>query len=103
MKRKTTLFQLLALLMLMVSVDSFSQNVSSVRQRLNYIFQPLEKNRVPTGFLLDYAIDLVDFTQYDGAILTDSNYVSLPIYEDILHSLYPACVRPTKPIYQSKK
>lgn len=87
MKRKKTLFQLLVLLMLIASVDLFSQNVSSVRQRLDYMFQPLEKDRVPTGFLLDYAIDLVDFTQYDGTTLTDSNYVSLTTYEDILHSV----------------
>ncbi len=57
------------------------------------MFQPLEKDRVPTGFLLDYAIDLVDFTQYDGTTLTDSNYVSLTTYEDILHSLHSASER----------
>lgn len=62
-----------------------------MRERLDYMFQTLEKDRVPTGFLLDYAIDLVDIAQYDGTTLTDSNYVSLYTYEDILHSLHSAC------------
>lgn len=80
----------LLLIALVISINLYSQNVAPIREQLNYIFQPLEKNRVPTGFLLDYAIDLVDLTQYDGSILTDSNYVSLTTYEDILHSLHSA-------------
>lgn len=88
----------LSVFLTLISLDLYSQDTNSVRQRLNYMFQPLEKNKVPTGFLLDYAIDLVDFTQYDGSILTDSNYISLPLYEDILHSLYSACVRPKNQI-----
>ena len=78
--------------------NAYSQSSYKMRERLDYMFQPLEKDRVPTGFLLDYAIDLVDLTQYDGTTLTDSNYVSLTTYEDILHSLHSACVQTTNPI-----
>lgn len=81
------------LLVQILSSNMYSQNSYRIRERLDYMFQPLEKDRVPTGFLLDYAIDLVDFTQYDGTTLTDSNYVSLTTYEDILHSLHSASER----------
>ncbi len=71
--KRSALFYVLVFLMLISPIGSFSQNSYRIRERLDYMFQPLEKDRVPTGFLLDYAIDLVDITQYDGTILTDNN------------------------------
>lgn len=88
----------LLFLLFVVSNNTYSQSSYRIRERLDHMFQPLEKDRILTGFLLDYAIDLVDLTEYDGTILTDSNYVSLSTYEDILHSLHSACVQTTNPI-----
>ena len=46
-----------------------------VRASLDEMFDNLDKTKIPTGLLLDYAVDLVDFSKFDGISLTDSNYV----------------------------
>ena len=37
-----------------------------VRSALDEMFEDLDKSRVPTGYLLDYAVDLVELSDYDG-------------------------------------
>lgn len=54
------------------------------------MFESLDKSKVPTGYLLDYAMDLVEFERYNGTELTDSNYVDISVFEDILSSLKSA-------------
>lgn len=49
---------------------------------MNYVFSPLEKNRVPTGLLLDYAMEFADLKSYNG-VLTDSNKVNAGLLNDI--------------------
>ena len=49
---------------------------------MNYVFAPLEKNRVPTGLLLDYAMEFADLKSYNG-VLTDSNKVNAGLLIDI--------------------
>lgn len=52
-----------------------SQEVTTNEMR-NYLDRMFEKtllNKVPTGFLLDYVVDLVDFNKYGGTELSDSN------------------------------
>ncbi len=68
-------------------------NYSEVRSYLNSMFQQLNKNRVPTGLLLDYGIDLVDLEDYDGTILADSTYVNVDIYRDILKTIISSDVK----------
>lgn len=34
--------------------------------RMNYIFQLLEKNRVPDGLLLDYAMEFTNLSNFNG-------------------------------------
>lgn len=71
-----------------------STNVNgNVRSQLDNMFEDLDKNRIPTGFLLDYAIDLLDIEPYNGLELTDQNYVSRPIFDDIVKSIQSAAVR----------
>lgn len=61
-----------------------------VRTSIDEMFEELDKTRVPTNLLLDYAVDLVDLSTYDGKILTDSNYVNIQTFEDILRSIRSA-------------
>lgn len=68
-----------------------------LRLQLDTMFSGVDKSKVPTQFLLDYAIDLVDLSNYDGSVLTDSNYISLIDYENILRSIRSACVSSTMP------
>lgn len=74
---------------------SQAQTVTSneiVRSSLDEMFEDLDKSKVPTGYLLDYAMDLVEFDRYNGMELTDSNYVTTPIFEEILLSVKSASV-----------
>ena len=63
-----------------------------VRSALDEMFEDLDKSRVPTGYLLDYAVDLVELSDYDGTELTDSNYVDRALLADILRSVRSASV-----------
>ena len=63
-----------------------------VRTSLDEMFEDLDKTKIPTSLLLDYAVDLVDLSYYDGTMLTDSNYVNLKTFEDILRSIRSASV-----------
>lgn len=58
---------------------------------MNYIFGPLEKNRVPYGLLRDFAIELTDLEHYNG-LLTDSNYVDYGDFFDIYQTLFTSRV-----------
>lgn len=63
-----------------------------VRGALDEMFEDLDKTKVPTGYLLDYAMDLVELSDYDGTELTDSNYVNRALFVDILRSVRSAAV-----------
>lgn len=76
-----------------IHAQTFDDNYSEVRSYLNSMFQQLNKNRVPTGLLLDYGIDLVDMEDYDGTMLADSTYVNVDIYRDILKTLISSDVK----------
>jgi hypothetical protein len=61
--------QLLALLLFCAfSIPSFSQaeTNSEFTNRMNYVFSPLEKHRVPHGLLLDYSMELAELKSYNG-------------------------------------
>lgn len=77
-------------------------NYAEVRQYLNSMFQPLNKQLVPTGILLDYGIEYVDLADYDGTILADSTVVNIGIYRDIIKTLSSADVRSSN-LYNSVK
>jgi hypothetical protein len=36
--------------------------------RMNYVFNPLEKNRVPYGLLKDFAMEFTDLERYSGSV-----------------------------------
>ena len=51
------------------------------------MFTHLDKYKIPTGLLLDYAVDLVDFSLYDGTKLDDSNLMDILTYKDVMKSI----------------
>lgn len=75
-----------------VSAQAIEEN-PNVRECLDEIFSNIDMDKVPTGFLKDYAFTLVDFDQYDGDKLTDSNYVNNGTFEYILRSIRSSAVR----------
>ncbi len=74
----------LFLLLCALSFFSFAQNEinTEIIARMNNVFAPLEKNRVPTGLLLDYAMEFADLKSYNG-LLRDSNKVNAGVLNDI--------------------
>ena len=69
-----------------------TSSLSGVKSQLNTMFSGLDKTKVPTGYLWDTAVNLIEGANYDGTALTDSNFVSLPVMGDMLTSINSASV-----------
>ena len=65
------------------------------KQNAEHMFEHTDRNKIPTGILLDYGMDLIDFTLYDGALIADSNYVDIPVFESMLRSIRSSTMRGT--------
>lgn len=74
-----------------ITAQNTSNDYTAVRENLDNMFENLDKTKVPTGILLDYAVDRVDFSNHEGT-LNDNNFVDLATYQDILYSLASAGV-----------
>ncbi len=57
------------------------------KNSINPIFQNLDKSKISSGMLLDYAIEFTDVTAYNG-ILTNSTYVNANVVGDIYKTLF---------------
>ena len=84
--KKILLYSLLILSAISAAAQSNNSSLSAIRSYLDEMFSTLDKTKVPTGFLSDYAVNLVDFNNYSGQ-LVDSNYVDAACYADILYSI----------------
>ena len=91
MKTKGVLL-VLFLCMVMAPVYSQEYSLSEVKTQLNALFANLDKTKVPTGYLWDTAVNLVEREEYNGTSLTDSNYVSISLMGDMLYSINSASV-----------
>lgn len=95
MKNILSYFSLL--LALMLTSNTFAQNIGyedDIRSDLNNLFLNIDKSRISTGFLKEYAVETIDMFQYGGQ-LSDSNYVDLSTFESILKTLKSSTVRNT--------
>ena len=59
------------------------------KTEINNIFQYLDKSKVTSGHLLDYAMEFTDITAYDG-VVRDTNYVDLNVVGNIYKTLFMA-------------
>ncbi len=71
-----------------ISIATFAQTEINTEffNRMNYVFSTLEKNRVPNGLLLDYAMEFADLKSYNG-VLTDSNKLNAALLTDIYSTI----------------
>ena len=76
---------------IVLSAQSMEEN-PVVREALDEMFEHIDKSKVPTGLLRDYAFELVDFSKYDGKILSDSNIVDYSRFEAMLRSIRSSAV-----------
>ncbi|WP_343693248.1 T9SS type A sorting domain-containing protein [Chitinophaga sp.] len=56
--------------------------------KMEYIFQHIDRTPITTGILLDYGFELLNFDNYTGAALHDSNYVGISEWRQLYGSLY---------------
>ncbi|MCQ2139607.1 MAG: hypothetical protein MJZ09_04455, partial [Bacteroidales bacterium] len=83
------------ILALFVSVSMFSQNIEdspAIRLSIENLFQQLDFTHVSSGYLRDYATDLVDLDMYNGIRMDDSSYVDISTLESIMRSIRSARV-----------
>ena len=74
----------LVLIIAIVPFLAFAQlNVDNQwKNSINPIFNDLEKNRIQSGILLDYAMEFTDVPSFNGT-LTDSTYVDANVMGNI--------------------
>ena len=70
--------------------NSLEEN-AVIREQLDAMFSNLDKTKVPTGLLLDYAVNLVDLSEYVGNI-TEDNCVTLSVFDNILRTIRSSAV-----------
>ena len=57
------------------------------KNSINATFQNLDKTKISSGMLLDYAMEFTDVTAYNG-VLTDSTYIDINVIGDIYKTLF---------------
>ncbi len=77
----------LLLLMLCHFVQAQNNANTGFRTRTNYVFQLLEKDRVPYSLLSDYAMEFAELKAYNG-FLTDSNKVNYDAVQAMYRTVY---------------
>lgn len=75
------------LLLLPTIVFAQVQTDSQWKNAINPIFQHLDKSKIQSGILLDYAMEFTDVSAYNG-ILTDTTYINANLVGDIYKTLF---------------
>ena len=57
------------------------------KNSINATFQNLDKTKISSGLLLDYAMEFTNVTAYNG-VLTDSTYIDINVIGDIYKTLF---------------
>jgi hypothetical protein len=85
---------LLLTITLFVSLQSFAQIDTTGRSELAILFQNLNPNNIPTGYLMEWGTDMTDKDDLNG-LITDSNFVNnldivRMVYADVHSARYNA-------------
>jgi len=57
------------------------------KNAINPIFQNLDKSKISSGMLLDYAMEFTDVTAYNG-VITDTTYINANVVGDVYKTLF---------------
>lgn len=86
---------LLCLCVLTSSLDSYAQvDTSTTQKLLQYIFQPIDKEQIPTGFLEEYGCPMLPMATFNGT-LTDSNRIDMNLWRTLYLQLQTGWTRST--------
>lgn len=93
-----------SLLLLFLCHFAKAQNNANTgfRTRTNYVFQLLEKDRVPFGLLSDYAMEFAELRVYNG-FLTDSNKVNYDAVQAMYRTIYMSKINNLTPALTTPK
>jgi ABC-type transporter MlaC component len=87
-KNKIIMKKFIYLLLLMPLLTIAQINVDNQwKNSINPIFENLDKTKVQSGMLLDYAMEFTDVTAYNG-VLTDTTYINANVLGDIYKTLF---------------
>lgn len=69
---------------------ALAQGDTTGRSDLAYLFQPLNANNIPTGYLMEWGTDMTDKDDLNG-LITDSNFVnSMDLVRMVYADVYSA-------------
>lgn len=86
----TTTLRWKVILILFISTFAFSKNAHAyddLRNTLDYMFAKIDRNVVPTGYLIDYAIEYEDLDKYCGRKNTSTMQCDIVTYAKIVKTL----------------
>ena len=88
---------LLYILCLFISIKANAQTGDPIRDKLDTIFQNIDKTQIPTGYLAEYGSEFTPLHWYNG-VLTDSNIVfNLDVFKMIYADMETARILTTTP------
>ncbi len=68
--------------------------------KMGFLFNNLNRTQITTGLLRDYGIDFMNLDNYNGKVLNDTNWVTLPDWRSIYATLYSEQIKtPTNMLY----
>ncbi len=83
--KKRTLFVAVGLI---IASSLWSQNSSQEYiDRMNHIFQYVDKSRITTGLLSDYGLQMIEPKVFNG-MPADSNYVTMDVWKMLYSGMY---------------
>lgn len=85
----------MALLLVLLKVNA-QIDTTSLAGKYEYIFQQLDVNQIPTGFIDERAFPLFSLTPFNG-LLTDSNKVNIDTWRGLYFTLSTACLLSQNP------
>lgn len=65
----------------------FSVSAQTYNAKMDTIFEHVDKNKIATGLLSDYGVQMVDIESFNG-IPTDSNYIDIDTWKKLYNGLY---------------
>jgi hypothetical protein len=76
---------------MIIPLIAFSQNdpKAEFKSKLTVLFQALDKSKITSGLLADYAVELAEIAPFNG-VPSDTNYMDAPTWIKLYYSIYDA-------------
>lgn len=92
-------YPILCFLLLFLIKTIKAQDTTSFYGKSQYIFEHVDKNQISSGLLSEYGIEFLELANYNGTVLSDSNYVGMEEWRMLYTSLYSAQINNNVTMY----